>query len=85
MAGTNYAKREREKQQRERAAAKRERRLDHTDHATDDQPDTEVLMERYRVVSEAYASGTTDRASYEAERSKILAALGVNDGFNDSH
>jgi hypothetical protein len=85
VAGGSFGKREREKQQRERAAAKRQRRLDHADHAVQERPDTESLMERFRVLSEAYASGATDRSSYEAERSEIFVALGVNDEFDDSH
>ena len=85
VAGGSFGKREREKQQRERAAAKRQRRLDHADHDAQDRPDTESLMERFRVLSEAYASGATDRSSYEAERSEIFVALGVNDEFDDSH
>jgi hypothetical protein len=85
MAGTNFGKREREKQQRERAAAKRQRRHDHTGQAVAHRPDTEALMERYRVLSEAYASGATDRTSYEAERSDIFLALGLNDEFDNSN
>jgi hypothetical protein len=85
VAGGSFGKREREKQQRERAAAKRQRRLDHPDQPAEDRPDTEALMERFRVLSEAYASGATDRASYETERGQIFVALGLDDESDNSH
>jgi hypothetical protein len=82
MASSSFGKREREKKQRERAAAKRQKRLESPEPAVDP-PDTDALMERFRVLSEAFASGATDRATYEAERGKLFAELGVSNGFDD--
>lgn len=84
MSSASFGKREREKKQRERAAAKRQRRAERTptDAATD-QPDVEVL-ERFRLLSEAFATGAIDREAYQAERRQILSALGLTDSFDES-
>jgi hypothetical protein len=84
MASGSFGKREREKQQRERAAAKRQRRLDNADRDEPEPPDTEALMERFRVLSERFASGAIDRQSYDAERREIFEALGMTDAFDES-
>jgi hypothetical protein len=79
VSSSSFGKREREKQQRERAEAKRQRRADRTPI---DAPDAEDL-ERFRLVSEAFASGAIDRATYQAERRAILSALGLTDAFEE--
>ena len=87
MSSGSFEKREREKRQRERAAAKRQRRADRTAdasaEASADQGDVEAL-ERFRLLSEAFAAGTIDREAYQAERVEILASLGLSDTIGES-
>lgn len=80
--GASFGKREREKKQQERAAAKRQRRVERAERVEPEPPDTAELMERYRLLSEAFASGVVERDAYEAERREILADLGLSDAFD---
>ena len=81
MASASFGKREREKQKREKAAAKREQRANRV--PTEQAEDPEGL-ERFRVLSESFASGAIDRETYVAERREILAALGLDDAFGET-
>jgi hypothetical protein len=85
VSSASFGKREREKKQRERAAAKRQRRHERHDDPETEQPDADAEMERFRVLSEAFASGAIDRATYEAERRAIFSALGVTGAFDDEN
>ena len=85
MAGESFGKREREKKQRERAEAKRQQRAQRADRVDPpEELDTEALMDRFRVLSEAFASGATDRETYKAERRAIFSALGLTDTLDDA-
>jgi hypothetical protein len=77
----SFGKREREKKQQERAAQKRQRRADRAAQpsAVTDQPDSAALMERFRVLSEAFDTGAVNRAAYEVERREIFTDLGLAD------
>ena len=79
MSSTSFGKREREKKLRERAEAKRRRRAERTQT---DEPDPEAL-ERFRVLSETFACGAIDRETYDAERRRIFADLGMTDAFDE--
>ena len=81
MASASFGKREREKEKREKAAAKREQRANRV--PTEQAEDPEGL-ERFRVLSESFASGAIDRETYVAERRVIFASLGMDDAFGDS-
>lgn len=83
MGNDSFGKRQREKKQQERAAEKRHRRADRAQRAQPEQPDSALLMERFRVLSEAFASGRIDRNSYETERRAIFSDLGLADAFDD--
>ena len=63
MASASFGKREREKQKREKAAAKREQRANRV--PTDQTEDPEAL-ERFRVLSESFAAGEMEREIYLA-------------------
>jgi hypothetical protein len=80
VASASFGKREREKEQRERAAAKRERRATRTSSEPGEDPED---LERFRVLSEAFAAGTIDNATYVAQRREILTALGMSDAFEE--
>jgi hypothetical protein len=84
VGSASFGKREREKQQRERAEAKRQRRSERAERPESEQPDAAALMERFRVLSEAFAAGVVDRDAYEAERRQILTELGLTDAFDDA-
>ena len=77
----SFGKREREKKQQERAAQKRQRRADRAEKSDTDveEPDSAALMERFRVLSEAFDSGAVNREAYEAERREIFTELGLAD------
>ncbi len=82
MASTSFGKREREKKKRERAEEKRQRRADRAENPIETEaPDADALMERFRVISEAYESGSMKRENFEAERKEIYEALGMGDTF----
>jgi hypothetical protein len=83
VSPTSFGKREREKKQQERAAQKRQRRIERAQRTDDEQPDSAELLERFRVLSEAYAAGAVEAEAYEAERREIYAALGLTDAFDD--
>ena len=80
----SFGKREREKKKQERAAEKRERRQDRSAQSENrtDVIDEAELMERFRVISEAFEAKTMTREAYEAERSAIFAELGVGDSLS---
>lgn len=84
MGRESYEKRQREKKRQERAAEKRQKResKDELD-GTEEEPDSEALMERFRVLSEQRAAGVVDLDTFEAERKQIFAELGLGDPFAD--
>lgn len=85
MSSASAGKRQREKKLQERAAQKRQRRADRatrTETETD-APDSEALMERFHLVSAAFASGAIERDAYEAERRAILSELGLDAALDD--
>lgn len=80
MASESFQKRARERKRQERAAERRERRSARSEARAEAPPvDTDALMERFRVLSEAHAAGAVDTATYEAERAAIFAELGLGD------
>lgn len=81
MASASFGKREREKQKREKAAAKREQRANRV--PTDQVEDPEAL-ERFRVLSESFAAGEMEREIYLAQRQEILSTLGLDDAFGEA-
>jgi hypothetical protein len=83
VSSASFAKREREKRQQERAAQKRQRRVDRAVSTQPEKPESSALMERFRIVSEAFASGAITRDAYEAERRTIFSELGLTDAFDD--
>jgi hypothetical protein len=80
---TSFGKRDREKRLRERAEAKRQRRAERSEQTDPEPPDTDALMEQFRLVSEQYAAGAIDHDSYEAQRRAIFSELGMTDAFDD--
>ena len=60
---------------------KREKRADRASRTDTDQPDSAELMERFRVLSEAFAAGAIEQAAYESEREAIFAELGLGSPF----
>jgi hypothetical protein len=77
VSNTSFGKREREKKRLERAAEKRQRRLDRAERPAPEEPDTSALMERFHRLSESFAAGAVDRETYEAERREIFSELGL--------
>jgi hypothetical protein len=80
----SFGKREREKQQQERAAEKRQRRQDRAaaSETREEGPNEAELMERFRVLSERFEAKTISREDYEAERAQIFTELGVADSLS---
>jgi len=81
LSSASFGKREREKEKREKAAAKREQRANRVPTEQAEEPEG---LERFRVLSESFASGAIDRETYVAERRMILAALGLDDAFGET-
>jgi len=74
------AKRARERAREERQEAKKLRRDALTDEARmATEPDTEGLMEEFRLLSERYAAKTVSESHYQEERRRILTLLGIED------
>jgi hypothetical protein len=73
------AKRARERARKAKQDAKRERR--HSDSAADvdpnDGPDTDALMEEFRLLSESHAAGNIAQDAYDQERQRIFEELGL--------
>ncbi len=83
MGSESFLKRERERKRQQRAAERRERRDARSETRASAEPiDTDALMERFRVVSEAHAAGARDEATYEAERLAIFTELGLADSLD---
>jgi hypothetical protein len=75
----SFEKREREKRRQQRSAAKRERRESRAEADVDgDTVDSDELMERFRVLSEAYQAGALTHEQYEAQRQQIFSELGLD-------
>lgn len=74
-------KRRIDKERQEKQAAKRERR--HSRAAAEaeeaEAPNTEELMERFRVLSEAHAAGKVSDEEFGPARHELMVALGVED------
>jgi hypothetical protein len=69
-------KRRIEQQRQERQAAKRERRQE-SRAQTDEPVDETELLERFRVLSEAHASGAINEETFRTQRHELLVALGL--------
>lgn len=73
-------KRRIDKERQEKQAAKRERRHNKSAAEADGEaPDTEELMERFRVLSEAHAAGKVSDEEFGPARHELMVALGVED------
>lgn len=74
-------KRRIDKERQEKQAAKRERRHNREAEEGDgsDGPSSEELMERFRVLSEAHASGKVTDEEFGPARHELMVALGVED------
>ena len=78
----SFQKRQREKNKRERAAAKQARRHGKVDEPFDEEPSTNgrseaELYEDFRLLSEKYQSGGMDEETYEQRRAEIFEELGL--------
>lgn len=72
------AKRARERARQERQEAKRIRRETTADESAGPDPDDEAtLMEEFRLLSERRAASEVSEATFEAERQRIFAELGI--------
>lgn len=73
-------KRRIDKMRQEKQAAKRERR-----HGAEggegggDAVDTEAIMERFRILSEAHAAGKVSDEDFEPARHQLMVELGVEE------
>jgi hypothetical protein len=75
------AKRAREKARIQRQEAKRIRRQALLEESTQPDPDDEArLMEEFRLLSERRAASKVSESTYEAERQRIFAELGIEPG-----
>jgi hypothetical protein len=78
-------KRRIDKMRQEKQAAKRERRHgggpegSAAGSAPGEAVDTEALMERFRLLSEAHAAGTVSDEDFEPARHELMVALGVEE------
>lgn len=78
----SFAKREREKQKKERAAAKRERRLERASaEAPDARPDdasaNDALIEQIAQLHAAFDDGRIDHETFEEQRDQLMAQLSI--------
>lgn len=74
------------KLRQEQQAAKRERRHDREDGGSDEAgegPSQDELLERFRVLSEAHASGKVSDEDFEPARHELMVALGMADPDDD--
>jgi hypothetical protein len=75
------AKRARERARLERQEAKRIRREARAAENTGPDPDEEArLMEEFRSLSERRAASEISESTYEAERQRLFAELGIEPG-----
>jgi len=73
-------KRRIDKLRQEKQAAKRERRHSSEEGGADGEAvDTEAIMERFRILSEAHAAGKVSDEDFEPARHEIMVALGVEE------
>ena len=74
-------KRRIDKMRQEKQAAKRERRHGGGPEGADggDAVDTEAIMERFRILSEAHAAGKVSDEDFEPARHELMVALGVEE------
>jgi hypothetical protein len=78
MGRESHDKRQRERQRQERSAAKRARRDARIEAGESrDAVDTDVVMERFRILSEQFAAGAITRDRYDAQRFAIFNDLGL--------
>jgi hypothetical protein len=79
----SFAKREREKQKKERAAAKRERRLERASAETPDVPrdgagpSNDDLIEQIAQLHAAFDDGQIDHETFEEQRDRLMAQLSI--------
>lgn len=72
-------KRRIDKMRQEKQAAKRERRHSGEGGSGDDAVDTEAIMERFRILSEAHAAGKVSDEDFEPARHQLMVELGVEE------
>jgi hypothetical protein len=78
----SFNKRQRERAKKEKAAAKRARRHarpDGDDDETEDAPDEDALLERFRLLNEQHAAGTVTGEEFEEQRKEIFELLGLGE------
>jgi hypothetical protein len=73
-------KRRIDKMRQEKQAAKRERRQGGGPEGADGEAvDTEAIMERFRILSEAHAAGKVSDEDFEPARHALMVELGVEE------
>lgn len=72
-------KRRIDKERQEKQAAKRERRHSREAQDSSDAPNTEEIMERFRILSEAHAAGKVSDEDFGPARHELMVALGVEE------
>lgn len=72
-------KRRIDKMRQEKQAAKRERRHSGEGGEGGDAVDTEAIMERFRILSEAHAAGKVSAEDFEPARHQLMVELGVEE------
>lgn len=72
-------KRRIDKERQEKQAAKRERRHNRENEDSSEEVNTEEIMERFRVLSEAHAAGKVSDEEFGPARHELMVALGVED------
>ena len=79
LAGSTWAKRQREKAKQEKKAARRMRRDMRREGPAepDEAPDQDALMERFAQLNEALAQGRINRQTFEDQRDEIWEAMGL--------
>jgi guanylate kinase len=79
----SFAKREREKQKKERAAAKRERRLERASAETEEVQTgdagltNDALIEQIAQLHAAFDDGRIDHETFEEQRDRLMAQLSI--------
>jgi hypothetical protein len=72
-------KRRIDKMRQEKQAAKRERRHSGEGGGEGEAVDTEAIMERFRILSEAHAAGKVSDEDFEPARHQLMVELGVEE------
>lgn len=72
-------KRRIDKMRQEKQAAKRERRHGGGEGGDGEAVDTEAIMERFRILSEAHAAGKVSDEDFEPARHQLMVELGVEE------